>query len=301
MINQFFHHFNHYIVEILPAIAIGFFISGLINEFIPTTFVEKHLGKNGIKPILYSTVIGTLLPVCCWGSLPIAVSFYMKGASLGSVLAFLVATPATSVSALLVTWRLLGIKFACYIFFSVIIMGLIIGIIGNRINFIPAIKENRVCPHCREKQELNHYCKIKSFKERIKSIFKFAFIDMPKDIGLELLIGLILAALVNAVVPIGIVIKNYLSSGIHTYLFALIFGLIMYFCATSSVPLVHALITQGMNIGAGFVLLLIGPITSYGTILVIRKEFGMKILIIYLSTISIIGLLLGYSYSFIGR
>lgn len=89
----FIYIFFNYLYEILPALAIGFFISGIVHEMIPEDKVLKYLGTGGIAPVFYSTLIGTLLPVCCWGSLPIAVSFYKKGARLGPVLAFLVATP----------------------------------------------------------------------------------------------------------------------------------------------------------------------------------------------------------------
>jgi uncharacterized membrane protein YraQ (UPF0718 family) len=50
--------------------------------------VERHLGGKGIKPILYSALAGTILPVCCIGSLPLALSLHQKGARLGPVLAF---------------------------------------------------------------------------------------------------------------------------------------------------------------------------------------------------------------------
>lgn len=136
-------------------------------------------------------------------------------------------------------------------------------------------------------------------KERIKSLFKYAFVDMVKEIGPELLLGLILAALVRTAIPIGILIKQYLAGG-WGYLFSLVFGLIMYICSTASVPLVHAFSNQGMNIGAGMVLLLVGPITSYyGTILVLRKEFGGRILLIYPGVISILSLAIGYCFSII--
>jgi hypothetical protein len=114
-------------------------LSGLIHEFIPTNWVEKHLGEKGIKPILYTTIIGTIVPVCCWGSLPLAITFYMKGAFTGPVLAFLAATPATSVNALIVVWKFFGLKFAVYIFFAVIVMGVITGIVGNLLKIKPNI------------------------------------------------------------------------------------------------------------------------------------------------------------------
>ncbi len=293
MIIQFLTVFKHYLVEILPALAIGFFLSGLIHEFIPRGWVERGLGKKGIRPIFYATIWGTILPICCWGALPIAISFYKKGAKLGPILAFLVATPATSISALLVAYKILGLTFTIYIFFAVILMGLIMGIIGNKLVIKPKLKEEEACPHCAE-EENKCVCEKKLFT-RIKSIFKFAFVDMVKEIGPEILLGIALAALVATIVPLGRLIREYLAGG-WGYLFSLIFGLVMYICSTATVPLVDVFIRQGINIGAAMVLLLVGPITSYGTILVLRKEFGLKLLLIYLGGISFLSLILGYVF-----
>ncbi len=330
MIARFFIVFKDYLIEVLPFLAIGFFLSGLIHEFVPTGLVERHLGGRGIKPLLYSTLAGTILPICCFGSLPIAMSLHQKGARLGSVLAFLVATPATSISALLVCYALLGIEFTVFIFFAVILMGLAMGAIGNLIRFEPPrgrVGELATDPVCgmsvdtakglkTEYGGQSHYfcssrCQttfeqepekyitgghVIGIKERMSSIFKYAFVDMVKEIGPELLLGLALAALVAAIAPIGKFVGAYLSGGLG-YAFSLIFGLIMYICSTASVPLVHAFVSQGMNIGAGMVLLLVGPITSLGAILVLRKEFGGKILLVYLVVVSIMALALGYCFS----
>jgi len=333
MVIQFFIVFKNYLIEVLPFLAVGFFFSGLIHEFAPTEWVEKHLGGKGIKPLLYSTIVGTALPICCIGSLPVAVSLHQKGARLGPVLAFLVATPATSVTALLVCYGLLGIKFTAFIFFAVIVMGLVMGFIGNLLRVKPRafVSQNEqlaidpVCgmnveigkaakteykggiyyfcsPHCqqafesRPQEYLGTYSK--DIAHRLKHVFKYAFVDMVKEIGPELLLGLVLAALVAAIAPVGKFVGDYFSGGLG-YLFSLIFGLAMYICSTASVPLVHAFTSQGMNIGAGMVLLIAGPVTSWGTVLVLRKEFGSKTLFIYLAIISIMALALGWCFSMI--
>jgi uncharacterized membrane protein YraQ (UPF0718 family) len=284
-----------YFLKIIPALLVGFFISGVVNESVSIYWVEKHLGKKGIKSILLSTIIGIFLPICCFGSLPVAVSLYKKGASLGAILGFLIATPATSITALIVCYILLGWKFTIFIFFAVIITGLIVGIGGNSFKYKPGRQAVSV-DHCCQENEMCG-CEKRS-GNRILSILKFAFVDMPKDIGIELLLGIILAAVVGAVVPIGNLVESYLGGGFG-FLFSLIFGIGMYFCSTASVPLVDAFISQGMSVGAGMVLLLVGPITSYGTILVLRKEFGWRILLYYLGSLSILSLLLGYLYNFI--
>jgi uncharacterized protein len=293
---HFIHVFLHYLYEVIPALAIGFLISGFVHEMIPEDKVLKYLGSGGIAPIFYSTLIGAVLPVCCWGSLPIAVSFYKKGAKLGPVLAFLVATPATSVSAFLVAWSVLGLKFAIYIFFAVIIMGITIGLIGNGIKYKPkTILEKIPCPHCEIDPKHVHLHKKATWQEKLVSALKYAYIDLPKEIGVELFIGLILAAFVATFMPIGKLVSLYLSGWIG-YVFAVIVGLFTYLCSTASVPLIDSLIRQGMNPGAGMTLLLIGPIASYGTMLVLRKEFGLKILIIFLTLLIILSLLLGLAF-----
>ncbi|MDP6043232.1 MAG: permease [Dehalococcoidales bacterium] len=332
MLIQFFIIFKDYLVDVLPFLALGFFLSGVINEFIPTGWVEKHLGGKGIKPLIYSSLVGTALPICCIGSLPVAVSLHQKGARLGPVLAFLVATPATSIPALLVSYALLGIKFTVFIFFAVITMGLIAGLAGNLIRAkpktlatqrglatdpvcgmqvetdkAPKIKYNGevyyfCCTHCRQEFESNAAefsgTRRRNYTHRIRHVFKYAFVDMVREIGPEILLGLALAALVATVTPVGKFVGGYLGEGLG-YIFSLIFGIMMYICATASVPLVHAFISQGMNIGAGMVMLMVGPVTSWGAILVLRKEFGARVLLVYLATISLTALILGYVFSLI--
>jgi uncharacterized membrane protein YraQ (UPF0718 family) len=332
LVVQYLIVFKDYFIEVLPFLAIGFLLSGLIHEFVPSEWVERRLGGGGIKPILYSTLAGTILPICCLGSLPVAVSLHQKGARLGPVLAFLVATPATSITALLVTYGLLGLDFTIFIFFAVIAMGLVMGLVGNMVEGrakAPVAQVQQAldpvcgmnvevgkaakaeysgetyyfcCSHCqqafegRPEEYIGAYSR--DIAHRIKHVFKYAFVDMVKEIGPELLLGLALAALVAAIAPVGKFIGAYFS-GVLGYLFSLGFGLLMYICSTASVPLVHAFVSQGMNIGAGMVLLLVGPITSWGTILVLRKEFGGKTLAIYLTVVSIMALALGYCFSLI--
>jgi uncharacterized membrane protein YraQ (UPF0718 family) len=296
-IPHFIHMLGHYSVEIFPALIVGFLISGVVHQFVPEELVTRYLGKKGVLPILASTLVGAILPVCCWGSLPIAVSFHKKGARLGPILAFLVATPATSISAFLVALSVLGIKFAVYIFFAVIVMGVGIGLIGNLIPYtMPEKKREEEKPCCCCSGAEEHAGKTHGVKAKIQGALTYAFIDLPREIGKELIIGLILAAAISAFVPVGNLIRLYLG-GWFGYLFSVIVGVFMYLCSTASVPLVDSLIRQGMNPGAGMVLLLIGPVTSYGTMLVLRKEYGGRVLALFMTSLIAFSLILGVVYA----
>ena len=282
-----------YLWEIVPALAVGFLISGLVHELVPEDVVFKHLGGGGMRPILYATVVGTILPVCCWGSLPIAVSFRKKGARLGPVLAFLVATPATSISALVVVFSVLGARFALYTFAAVILMGLGAGFLGDFFHVDPRLSPDAATPCCSNCE--SEIPPKRSRSERAKSALRFAYVTLPKDIGAEILAGVLIAAAVGAFAPVQHFIHNYLG-GWMGYTFSVVFGIVTYLCSTASVPLVDSLVKQGLAPGAGMTLLLIGPITSYGTMLVLRKEFGAKVLVAFLVFLTIASLVLGVGF-----
>jgi len=54
----------------LSALALGFFLSGIIREFVSETWVEKHLGERRDQADPLPSIVGTALPVCCVGALP---------------------------------------------------------------------------------------------------------------------------------------------------------------------------------------------------------------------------------------
>ncbi len=297
LLMDFLTAFKNYVIDIAPALAIGFFLSGLVHVFLPSDWIERNMGGKGIRGILYATVVGAIMPVCCWGSLPIAITFHKKGASLGPVLAVLVATPATSVNSFIVTTRFFGVGFAAYIFGAVILMGVTVGLIGNALRLKPRAAEEPDEYGCCSCSGPAHG-PAEGFGQRMRAVLRYAYIEMPRDIGRETLLGLVLASAVSVISPLGTVMRTYLG-GPAGYLFAVVFGILTYMCATMSVPLVHAFVKQGLSIGPGLVLLVVGPITSYATILVIRKEFGTKILLVYLACISFLAILLGLVYSIV--
>ncbi|MFN3551171.1 MAG: permease [Endomicrobiia bacterium] len=294
-ITNFFLHLKHYIIEIIPVLFIGFLLSGIFYELIPENVVRKYLVKKNFFTLLSVIIIGMILPICCIGSLPMAVGFKQKGVKLGNILAFLVATPATSISSILITLKFFGIMFTLYLCIVVILLGFVIGIIGN---LMDKSKDEDLEIHQTTADFFSQFIPKKTFKQKVFSILNYSFVYLPKEIGKEIIIGIIIASLISSSNIVKIFVENFLY-GIFGYIFSVIFGIIMYICSTASVPLVYALNSQGLGIGPSLVLLILGPLTSYATLLVIRKEFGLKILSIYLVVITFFSLLSGYIFSFL--
>ena len=299
--HEFVQVFLMYWRELWLTLVIGFLISGFFFKFIPTSIVEKHLGEKGLRPILISSVIGTLLPVCCIGSLPIALTLRRKGATLGAVLAFMVATPATSISALIVCWKLLGLTFTAIIFIGVIVMAVLLGTVTNGIKLKEDdIEHNDGADFCCHSGTTPVRSSDMSVGQKAKEAVTYAFVTLPKEIGLEIILGIAIASFITVFEPIQHVISEYLT-GLFGYVFVLIIGLVTYVCSTASVPMADAFMESGMSHGQALCYLLVGPITSYGTILVIKKDFGLRILLVYLGMICSLSLIYGLIYDALGN
>ncbi len=126
----------------------------------------------------------------------------------------------------------------------------------------------------------------------IAETFRYGFSVMLVDLVVWLTAGLLMAALIGALVPQGW-IEEHVGQGILPMLLMLVVGIPLYICATSSTPFAFGLVVAGLSPGAALVLLLSGPATNVATMSWMLKDLGVKALTIYLATIAVIALACG--------
>ncbi len=124
----------------------------------------------------------------------------------------------------------------------------------------------------------------KSFPQKLTDIFRYGFVVFIQDISKWLVVGLVLAAIISALIPNEFFELLNLPPIIQMLLI-LVISIPLYICATGSIPLAAILILKGISPGAAFVLLMAGPATNAATITMIGKVLGKKSLFTYLATI----------------
>jgi len=128
---------------------------------------------------------------------------------------------------------------------------------------------------------------------RIRHGLHYAFGELLEDIGKWLLLGIVIAGLITYFVPDDFFVR-YLNNEILSLLIMLGVGIPLYICASASTPVAAALVLKGLSPGAALVFLLAGPATNAATITVVVRYFGKMATLIYLTTIAICSLLLGW-------
>jgi uncharacterized protein len=278
-------------------ILIGLLIAGILKQLIPDDFVLKHLGRGSISSVLKATLFGIPLPVCSCSVIPLAQSLRKEGASKGAVQSFLISSPITGVDSILATFSFFGLIFTIFRVISSIIIAIIVGLIQNFVEKDDSSfkKENISVSSCGCTSSCDSTAKKEKKKFSLKSAFSYAYVTLFIDMAKPLFIGLVFGAIFTTFAP-----KEYTSllfeNQILTYIIIMLFSMPLYVCATASLPIAAALMTEGMSPGAAFIFLTAGPATSAITMSVVYKTLGKTSLIIYLSSIGILSFLFGFGF-----
>ncbi|UCC21847.1 MAG: permease [Planctomycetota bacterium] len=282
-----------YVAEMSPYLLFGFFVAGLLSVLVSQEFVERHLGGGGVWPLVKASLFGVPLPLCSCGVIPVTVSLHKHGASKGSAISFLLSTPQTGVDSIFVTLSLLGPLFAVFRPVAAFVTGIVGGGLVNL--FGGGGKGQGEGPgKCTDA-----CCGGEGGGKKIRRGLKYGFVELPRDIGKAMLVGLAVAALISVLVPEGYFAEK-LGTGIFAMVVMMFLGIPVYVCATASVPVAAALIMKGLTPGAALVFLMTGPATNAASFATIWKSLGKGTAIIYLCTVGGCALVCGILLDWIG-
>ncbi|MBN1513201.1 MAG: SO_0444 family Cu/Zn efflux transporter, partial [Phycisphaerae bacterium] len=260
--------------------------------------VIRLLSAARSRSVLLAALIGLPLPLCSCSVLPAAIALRRKGASKGATLSFLISTPETSVTSVLLTYGLLGPVMAIVRPVAAAITAVVAGLVetaferrdGGAAEGVSGASESGGCPHCAGVEEAAD--ELQPIQARLRGALRYAFVDLFDDIFGWVLIGILAAAAIQALLP-GVVLSTLFRGSLQSMLVMVVLGIPLYVCAEGSTPIAAALIAQGVSPGAGLVLLLVGPATNIGSLGVLRGVLGRRTVVVYLASIIVVALAAG--------
>lgn len=270
------------VCEMAPYLLLGFFVAGVLHLFVPQRFYANYLSRNNKLSVLWAALLGVPLPLCSCGVIPTAIGLRNEKASKGAIASFLIATPQTGIDSILATFSLMGLGFAIIRPVAALITGVCGGLLVNRL-----VRDDDSCSLEEKSQTSNLKPQSKLWR-----VIKYGYYDILRDIGLRLIIGLIVAALIQVAVPDEFFL-SFGSQPLLQMLVILIIAIPMYICSTGSIPVAAALIMKGLSPGAALVMLMAGPAVNLASILVVHKSMGRRFTWIYLLTIVVFSVLFG--------
>ena len=122
--------------KVIPYIVIGVGIGAFIHNVIPEAMIQSLLGEDNIFSVAIATAVGVPMYADIFGTIPVAEALFLKGAGVGTILAFMMSVTALSLPSMFMLRRVIKPKLLA-VFITVVVVGiLLIGYGFNWFSFL---------------------------------------------------------------------------------------------------------------------------------------------------------------------
>ncbi len=267
--------------ESAPALLAGYLLVALLRAL--GTDLRAALGRGGtFSQALRGTAIGLPMPTCSCGVVPLYRSLVEQRVPAAAALSFLVAAPELGVTALLLSWGLLGAQMTLARAACAAALALVVGLA------VGPSAETRAIPPAPSGASRGR----ESWSERLRAGLRYGLVDTVDATAPWILAGLALAAVLEPVLdPERLA---FLSPAIEVPIFALI-GMPLYVCASGSTPLAAVLIANGVSPGAAIAFLLTGPATNVTTFGLLANLHSKRTALVFALVVAATTIALGWT------
>ena len=259
------------------GILLGIIFVGILDS-VPKELVFSVLCSGGaISGIFRATAGGVLLDLCSHGILLIGMQLYRRGASLGQMMAFLIASPWNSLSLTVILWALVGLKWTVMVLGLSLVIAIFSGV------FFDWLVARGVLPENPNSTDMEHH---KGFFTELMLYVRgitytpLTFLKMLKT-GLSesrmilrwIFFGIVLAALIRTTVPLDL-FSSVFGPTLLGLGATLIFATVLEVCSEGSIPVAADFLLRARAPGNMFAFLMTGVSTDYTEIMALRETTG---------------------------
>ncbi|MEA3339691.1 MAG: permease [Chloroflexota bacterium] len=268
-----------------PYVAGGILLALLIGRLDLPRRCAHWLSRSGPGAVLGAACLGGASPLCTIGAAPVLVELLRNGASPAPALAFLVASSLLNPQLFVLMVGGLGLPLALVQVAGVLLLSLPVGLLVRRLKPEIFLSAETLSPAPRASARA-------TLRPR-------AILRLVETVGLYFVIGVILAALLQTLIPPAWT-SAFLGTG-HWYgvLLAGVLGVPLYVCGGGAVPIVAGLLAQGMSPGAALTFFLAGPATRLTSLAALGALLNRRALIAYTAYIIVGAALVGAALNLI--
>jgi uncharacterized membrane protein YraQ (UPF0718 family)/YHS domain-containing protein len=266
------------------ALVFGFFVSAIVQAWIPRERIESSLGGVGPGPLARATGLGAASSSCSYAATAIAKSLFQKGASASAALAFQLASTNLVWELGFVLWVLIGWQFTLAEYVGGLVMITLMALLLRR--FIPARLEAQARAHA-EAAQTGHQHHMAgqqlSLRQRLTSAaawsdvahnFRGDWQMLYREIGLGLLIAGFVAQIDEH--AFHTIFLSGAPAAVRTLWGALIgplIAMLTFVCSIGNVPLAAVLWSGGISF-AGVLAFIFADLVILPIVAIYRKYYG---------------------------
>lgn len=234
------------------------------------TLLARAFEGREVRMILMAALLGGLSPFCSCEVIPFIAALLAVGAPLSAVMAFWLSSPIMDPAMFLITSGTLGFDFAIAKTIAAVGVGLLGGftvkIFAKSMVFADPLRPKEVQPECGCSSQTTAFSGKPEWTfwhdTKRREIFRTTVIENALFLGKWLLLAYLFEALMIHYVPAEMIASILGGDGITPILLGALVGGPAYLNGYAAVPLMDALLDQGMSNGAAMSFVIAGGISS---------------------------------------
>ena len=267
----------------VAGMVIGSLVSVFAKNAIHSLFGGLKDKKMGIWGVIPASLLGTLSPLCMYGTIPIAASFSRQGMRDDWLAAFMMSSILLNHQLMLYSTALGGQALAVRLvtcIFCGILAGLLVHFLWGKKEFF---RFDGFAPGPGRDTDPNLF--LRFFKNLGRNV---------RATGPYFLIGVLLSALFQRYVPADAFASLFGENEGFGLLLAATIGVPLYACGGGTIPLLQQWLASGMSMGAAASFMITGPATKITNLGALKIVLGFRHFFLYLIYVMLFSMVSGF-------
>jgi uncharacterized membrane protein YraQ (UPF0718 family) len=288
-------------VKIFILLFVIIFLMGTINSYFPVEKVRNFLSRNKLFGFEYlmASLFGVVTPFCSCSSIPLFIGFVKGGIPLGVTFAFLVTSPLVNEVAIGLYVGLFGIKTTLIYVASGIVLGMISGIILQKLKLevylTPWVKE---ILSKAEKEQEKFVAEKQTFSQRLPIIWS-EVLKILKGVLPYVIIGIAIGGLMHGYIPEGFFEQYMSKDNWFAVPVSTILAVPMYSNASGILPVAQVLVTKGIPLGTAIAFMMGVVGLSLPEAILLKKVMSFKLIGVFFGVVTLCIIISGYIFNMI--
>lgn len=260
-----FSHVEDLLLTLGWWIFLGLFLCALVHWLIPPSLKIR----TGFISVWLGLLIGSLMPICNCGVIPLVISFKRRGWCSSAVAAFYLAAALINPASILASLGLLGSELTTIYLLTSLIITLAAAYVVERCE-------------SDKKPEL-----IAAFS--LSESFLWSFRELGSVMAMWCLLGILIQGLVMTIFPASLFQSLLSLPEKAAPLQVVLMGISRYACIPDDVPFVASLSAAGMAPSCTVLLLIVGIVSNIPELVILLGMIGRKVTGIIIMTVLLLG------------
>jgi len=278
------------VASLFPYVLLGVLVGEALKHGRWTRWIERACGRRPIVAIGWATLLGSVSPLCTYGTVPIVLQLARSGTPLFPLVTFLSVSSLMNPQLLIVTWRGIGWEMAVGRLAAVCLFGVLLGLILWRLPQAWIVN-----PKALDRAEVEGEASPRTGSFTWKAFARGSWRTF-QFVGFYMIVGILLGSVIEVFVPGEWILRLFNPGEWFALPLAAILSVPLYACGGGTIPLVRSLLLSGMGKGSALAFFLVGPATRFTPLMALATVLRGRFLAVYVTVLILFSLLAGWVF-----